>query len=141
MARGLATALLRGNQPVQILGRDGARTRTLVESLGPGATGGIIGVPATGSLVFLAIPHGEVRNAILETGGALDGRVVVDISNTVDVSTFDRLTTEPGISAAEVTAELASWAGRRCQSVQHNVPADAGSRLCRRPAFGRVYRR
>lgn len=69
-------------------------------------TGGIIGVPATGSLVFLAIPHGEVRNAILETGGALDGKVVVDISNTVDVSTFDRLTTEPGISAAEATQEL-----------------------------------
>lgn len=106
MARGLATALLRGNQPVQILGRDGPRTRDLVESLGPGATGGIIGVPVTGGLVFLAIPHGDVRNAILEAGDALDGKVVVDISNTVDVSTFDRLTTEPGTSAAEATAEL-----------------------------------
>lgn len=56
MARGLATALLRGNQPVQILGRDGARTRTLVESLGPGATGGIIGVPATGALSSWQFP-------------------------------------------------------------------------------------
>lgn len=106
MARGLATAMLRGNQPVQILGRDGARTRDLVESLGPGATGGIIGAPVTGGIVILAIPHREVRNAILEAGDSLDGKVVVDISNPVDVSTFDRLTTEPGTSAAEETAHL-----------------------------------
>ena len=52
------------------------------------------------------MPHGEARNSILETGGGLDGKVVVDISNTVDVSTFDRLATEPGTSAAEATAEL-----------------------------------
>lgn len=106
MARGLAVAMLRGNHPVQILGRDGPRTRALVESLGPGATGGMTWVPVTGGIVFLAIPHREVRNAILEAGDALDGKVVVDISNTVDVSTFDRLTTEPGTSAAEETADL-----------------------------------
>jgi predicted dinucleotide-binding enzyme len=106
MARALATAMLRGSNPVQILGRDGSQTRALVESLGPGATGGVIGAGITGAIVFLAIPHKEVHNAILEIGDSLDGRVVVDISNPVDVSNFDRLTTEPGTSAAEETARL-----------------------------------
>lgn len=106
MARALAMTMLRANNPVQILGRDGSKTRDLVESLGPGATGGLTGAPVTGAIIFLAIPHKEVHNAILETGDLLDGRVVVDISNTVDVTNFDRLTTEPGTSAAEETARL-----------------------------------
>lgn len=106
MARGLAMTMLRGNNPVQILGRDGTKTRALVESLGPGATGGIIGADITGAIVFLAIPHNEVHDAVLESGDFLDGRVVVDISNPVDYSTFDRLTVEPGRSAAEETAGM-----------------------------------
>lgn len=106
MARALATVMLRGNNPVQILGRDGSATRALVESLGPGATGGIMGAAVTGAIVFLAIPHREIHNAVLEIGDSLDGRVVVNISNTVDVSNFDRLTTEPGTSSAEETARL-----------------------------------
>lgn len=106
MAGALATAMLRGNNPVQILGRDGTQTRALVESLGPGATGGVIGAGITGAVVILALPHKEIHNAILEAGDTLDGRVVVDISNPVDVSNFDRLTTEPGTSAAEETAHL-----------------------------------
>ncbi|HET7139133.1 MAG TPA: NAD(P)-binding domain-containing protein [Arthrobacter sp.] len=106
MARALALTMLRANNPVQILGRDGTKTRDLVESLGPGATGGLAGAPITGAIVFLAIPHKEVHAAILESGDHMDGRVVVDISNPVDVSTFDRLTTDPGTSAAEETARL-----------------------------------
>ena len=104
MARALATVMLRGNHPVQILGRDGSSTRDLVESLGPGATGGITGAAVTGAIVFLAVPHKDVHNAILEVGDSLDGRVIVNISNTVDVSNFDRLVTPPGTSSAEETA-------------------------------------
>lgn len=106
MARGLAMTMLRGNNPVQILGRDGAKTRALVESLGPGATGGMTGADVTGAIVFLAIPHNEVHNAILEAGDTLDGRIIVDISNPVDPATFDRLTVPPGTSAAEETAVM-----------------------------------
>ncbi len=106
MARGLAMTMLRGNNPVQILGRDGAKTRSLVESLGPGATGGVTGGVITGAIVFLAVPHHEVHDAILESGDSIEGRVVVDISNPVDVATFDRLTVPPGTSAAEQTAQM-----------------------------------
>ncbi|PTT65984.1 NADPH-dependent F420 reductase [Arthrobacter sp. HMWF013] len=106
MARALAVTMLRGNNPVQILGRDGAKTRALVEGLGPGATGGIVGADLTGAIVFLAIPHKEVHTAILKAGDSLDGRVIVDISNPVDPATFDQLTVPPGTSAAEETARM-----------------------------------
>lgn len=106
MARALATVMLRGNNPVQVLGRDGSSTRDLVESLGPGATGGIVGAAVTGAIVFLAVPQKDVHDAIIEVGDSLDGRVVVDISNTVDVANFDGLATPPGTSSAEETARL-----------------------------------
>lgn len=106
MARGLAQAALRAGRAVQILGRDGSQTRDLVESLGAGASGGVIGAPLEGGLVILAVPYREVANVVRELGDGVDGRVVVDIANPVDVATFDRLLTPAGTSSAEEVAAM-----------------------------------
>ncbi|WP_171059370.1 NADPH-dependent F420 reductase [Arthrobacter crystallopoietes] len=106
MARGIAVRMLQGNHKVRILGRNGNQTRELVESLGPGATGAYAGSAIESPVVVLAIPHRETKTAILEYGSGLDGKTVVDISNPIDYTTFDRLTTAPGISAAEETASF-----------------------------------
>ncbi|BCT76396.1 NADP oxidoreductase [Sinomonas cyclohexanicum] len=105
MARALAQTALKADRAVQILGRNGSQTRDLVESLGPGASGGVVGAAVEGGIVVLAVPYGEARKAIQELGDAIDGRVIVDITNTVDVSTFDRLLTPAGTSSAEQIAE------------------------------------
>jgi 8-hydroxy-5-deazaflavin:NADPH oxidoreductase len=106
MARGIAIRMLKGNNTVRILGRNGAQLRDLVESLGPGASGAYAGNPLEARIVVLAVPHGQAKPVILEYGDALDGKIVVDISNPVDYATMDGLTTAPGKSAAEEVAEL-----------------------------------
>lgn len=106
MARGIAVRMLHARCQVRILGRNGEQTRTLVEELGPGAQGGYPGEPIDGHVVVLAIPYADIRELVLEYGPGLDGKIVVDISNPVDVAGFDRLLTPAGTSSAEQTAEL-----------------------------------
>ena len=106
MARGLATRLLHGRTDVRIIGRNADQTAELVESLGAGASSAPAGSPFTAEVVILAVPHGSVAEIIRENGESLAGKVVVDISNPVDFSTMDRLTTPAGTSAAEEIAAL-----------------------------------
>ncbi|UNK44270.1 NADPH-dependent F420 reductase [Arthrobacter sulfonylureivorans] len=106
MARGIATRLLAGRHDVRIIGRNDSQMRDLIESLGPGASGAYMGSPITSNVVILAVPHGATREVLLEYGDGFDGKVVVDISNPVDYTTMDRLTTSPGSSAAEETATM-----------------------------------
>lgn len=108
MARALAVRVLQARHSVQILGRNGEKTRELVEFLGAGAQGGIEGAPIEGGIVFLAVPYEEAKKAVVFYGEALASKVVVDISNPVNLATFDNLSTPAGTSAAEEIALHAS---------------------------------
>ncbi len=110
MARGIATRMLHAHCQVKILGRNGHQTRSLVEDLGPGAQGGFPGEPIEGHVVVLAVPYNQIKDIVLEYASGLDGKIVVDISNPVDVTDFDRLVTPPGTSSGEQTAELLAGA-------------------------------
>lgn len=108
MAHSIAVRMLKARRSVQILGRSGEKTRELVEILGAGAQGGGEGAVIEGGIVFLAVPFAEAKKSVLFYGEALAGRVVVDISNPVDLATFDSLTIPAGTSAAEEIAHHAS---------------------------------
>ncbi|WP_104111983.1 NADPH-dependent F420 reductase [Arthrobacter sp. N199823] len=101
MARAIAVRMLKARHSVQILGRNGKKTRELVEILGAGAQGGGEGAVIEGGIVFLAVPFEEAKKSVIFYGEALAGKVVVDISNPVDLATFDQLLTPAGTSAAE----------------------------------------
>jgi len=63
--------------------------------------------PITGDVVVLAVPHGAVADVIAQRGAQLAGKVVVDISNPVDFTTFDSLVVPAdGSAAAEIAAAL-----------------------------------
>ena len=63
--------------------------------------------PITGDVVVLAVPHGAVADIIAQRGAQLAGKVVVDISNPVDFTTFDSLVVPAdGSAAAETAAAL-----------------------------------
>ncbi|MDD0857779.1 NAD(P)-binding domain-containing protein [Arthrobacter alpinus] len=100
--------MLKARHSVQILGRNGEKTRELVEILGAGAQGGGEGAVIEGGIVFLAVPFAEAKKSLLFYGETLAGRVIVDISNPVDLATFDSLVTPAGTSAAEEIALHAS---------------------------------
>ncbi|MFJ6416061.1 NADPH-dependent F420 reductase [Paeniglutamicibacter sp. NPDC091659] len=107
MARSIAVRMIKGRHSVLILGRNEGKTRDLVEFLGAGAHGGSEGSSLEGDLVFLAVPFEEGKKAVSAYGDALAGKVVVDISNPVDLASFDRLLVPEGTSAAESIALLA----------------------------------
>jgi predicted dinucleotide-binding enzyme len=106
MARGIATRAVAGGNDVQILSRDAARAATLADEVGK-ASSGELGDPITGDIVVLALYYDVAKSVIEQYGNALDGKVVVDISNPVDTATFAGLVVPADSSAAQEIARLA----------------------------------
>jgi 8-hydroxy-5-deazaflavin:NADPH oxidoreductase len=113
MGRGIGTRLVAGGNRVKILDRDPDQARNVAEELAAsaagdgGAEGGAAGDPLSGDVVVLAVWYDGAQSAIEQYGDQLAGKIVVDITNPVDVETFDGLVTPPDSSAAEELAKKA----------------------------------
>jgi 8-hydroxy-5-deazaflavin:NADPH oxidoreductase len=109
MGRGIATRLLAGGAEVQILAPDAEKAASLAGELGQGAGGSVSGAGVaealSGEVVVLATPYEAALEIADARGDELAGRVVVDITNPVDWSSFDRLVTPADSSAAEEIAK------------------------------------
>ena len=63
--------------------------------------------PVTGEIVILAVYYAAVDTVLAQRRDQLAGKIVVDITNPVDVTTFDSLVVPPDSSAAaEIAARL-----------------------------------
>lgn len=118
MGRGIGTRLVAGGHRVKILDHHPDQARQLAEELNTGAEGGgraeagAADDPVSGELVILAVWFDAAKSAIERYGGELAGKVIVDISNPVDVETFDGLVTPLDSSAAEELAKRAPEGAR-----------------------------
>ena len=101
MAAAIAGVVANGANTVQVLSKDPQKASTVI----PAAAHGAVGEPITGDIVILALPYPAVFDVLSHYAGALDGKVIVDITNPVDFATFDSLVVPVGSSAAEVIAE------------------------------------
>jgi len=101
MARAIATRVLAGGNEVELIGRN----RAAVEALA-GELGASVGDAVSGEAVVLAVPYDAAADVVAEHRDALRGKVVVDITNPVDWSTFEGLVTPSDSSAAEEIAKL-----------------------------------
>src|ERR1700754_4581973 len=106
MAGVLATRALAGGNAVEIIGRDPAKADELAAALG-GATDGAAGTTPTGDIVIVAVPYASAAAVVSEYGDALDGKVVVDITNPVTPDLQGFVTPE-GSSGAQEIAKAAS---------------------------------
>jgi predicted dinucleotide-binding enzyme len=108
MGRGIATRLAAGGHELTLHDVDPAKAQALAQELGGGTPDGArVAVAATpaeavpaSDVVILASWYGANLDVARQLGAALDGKVVVDISNPLNES-FDGLVTAPGTSAAE----------------------------------------
>lgn len=65
------------------------------------------GTQVTGDVVVLAVPYPAVADVLAARGESLAGKVVVDITNPLDFTTFDSLVVPAdGSAAAEIAAAL-----------------------------------
>lgn len=101
MAKGIGTRLVGGGHTVTIHARDESKGKELAEQLG--ASVAAVGSPAD-DIVILAVPYGEIAGIAKEYDG-FKGKIVVDITNPVDFSTF-QLIPAPGQSGAQEIAKL-----------------------------------
>jgi predicted dinucleotide-binding enzyme len=101
MGSAIAGVVAKGGNTVQVLTRDPEKATDAI----PDATHGAVGEPITGDIVILALPYGAVDAVLSQYAGALDGKVIVDITNPLDFATFDSLVVPAGSSAAAVIAE------------------------------------
>ena len=102
MGGAIARIAATGGAQVQVLARDLAKAQELAGATG--ATAATIGDALTGDIVVLAIPFPAVDEVLAAYSGRLDGKVVVDITNPLDFSTFDDLVVPADSSAAAVIA-------------------------------------
>ena len=103
MGRGVGTRAVAGGNDVEIVDRDPDEARKLADEIGakslePGSELG-------GDVVVLAVWYPGTLEAAKQYGDQLGGKVVVEISNPVDTSTFEGLVTSPEASAAEELAQ------------------------------------
>jgi predicted dinucleotide-binding enzyme len=99
MGSAIAWRVIAGGNEAQVL------TRQPLKVAIPGAKHGAVGDPVTGDIVVLALPYGAVAEVLDRYAGQLDGKVLVDPTNPLDLSTFDSLVVPAGSSAAEVIAQ------------------------------------
>jgi len=102
MGTAIAGISLAGGNSVQVLARDAEK----VAAAAPQVTVGVVGDTLTGDIVALALPYGVVAEVLARYAGQLDGKVLVDLTNPVDFSTFDSLVVPAGSSAAAQIAAL-----------------------------------
>jgi 8-hydroxy-5-deazaflavin:NADPH oxidoreductase len=108
MARGIGTRLAAGGNELQILAPNAAHADELARELtreGYRATSGGVADAITGDVVVLATPYEGALQFAQSRGSELQGKVVVDITNPVDFTTFDSLVTPPESSAAQEIAK------------------------------------
>ena len=107
MARGIATRALAGGNSVQLLARDPQESAKLADDLGGATTSGAVGDALTGDVVVLAVPYPAAAPLVEQYGDQLSDKVVVDITNPINLETFDGLVTPTDSSAAQEIAKVA----------------------------------
>jgi len=101
----LAGRALAAGNAVEIVGRDPVKAKELAAALG-GATVGTAGTAPAGVIVILAVPYASAATVVSQYGDALDGKIIVDITNpiTPDLTGF---VTPEGSSGAQEIAKAA----------------------------------
>jgi predicted dinucleotide-binding enzyme len=105
MARGIATRALAGGHAVTLLGTETAKAEELAGQLSGDVRAGRVGDPLAGDVVVLAVWYPAVDDVLGRYGDQLKGKVVVDITNPIDVEAFEPLELEAGSAAQEIAAK------------------------------------
>jgi 8-hydroxy-5-deazaflavin:NADPH oxidoreductase len=104
MAAAIAGRAAQAGHHVEVVSRDPSKARALADTLGERATTGTYGATLAGDIVVLAVPYSAAAAVVADFGKALDGKVIVDITNPV-ASDLLGLVTPQGSSAAQEIAK------------------------------------
>ena len=103
MAGAIAGRIAKAGHTVEVVTRDPAKARALADHLAAGATTGTYGAAPAGDIVILAVPYSSAASVVADFGDALDGKVIIDITNPV-APDLSGLVTPGGSSGAQEIA-------------------------------------
>ncbi|WP_415760507.1 NADPH-dependent F420 reductase [Pseudomonas sp. LT1P18] len=106
MAAAIGGRASKSGHTVEVVSRDPAKAQALVDKLGAGATTGTYGAAPAGDIVILAVPYSGAASVVADYGDALDGKVIIDITNTASPD-LKGLVTPAGSSGAQEIARIA----------------------------------
>ena len=104
MAAAIGGRTAKAGYTVEIINRDPAKALALADKLAAGATTGTYGSAPTSDIVILAVPYGSAAAVVSDFGEALEGKVIIDITNPV-ASDLSGLVTPQGSSGAQEIAK------------------------------------
>src|SRR5882757_218445 len=104
MASALAGRALAGGNAVEIIGRNATKAKELAAALGGAPAAPARAAPA-GDMVILAVPYASAATVVGEYGEALDGRVIVDITNPITPDFSGFLTPQGTFGAQEIAKD------------------------------------
>ena len=96
MATAISGRIAKAGHTVEVVSRDPAKARALADKLAAGATTGTYGAAPAGDIIILAVPYGSAAAVVTDFGDALDGKVIIDITNPVSPD-LTGLVTPPGV--------------------------------------------
>ena len=108
MARGIATRALGAGHAVTLVGSANEKASALAAELAGDVRAGRVGEPLAGDVIVLAVWFGSVDDVLARYGDQLNGRVVVDITNPIDVDAFGPLELGAGSAAQEIAAKAST---------------------------------
>ncbi len=111
MGRALSTRLLGAGFEISLVGHTPEKAEALADELKQGMQEAAIAPARPGSLpgelVFLAVPYSAVTSILKTYRSALPGKVLVDLTNPIDLSTFAPLDVA-GSGAEEIRTQVPS---------------------------------
>jgi 8-hydroxy-5-deazaflavin:NADPH oxidoreductase len=106
MAAAIGGRAAKAGYTVEVISRDPAKARALADQLAAGATTGTYGAAPAGDIVILAVPYASAAGVLTKYGDALNGKVIIDITNPV-APDLKGLVTPAGSSSAQEIAKVA----------------------------------
>ncbi|WP_315837488.1 NADPH-dependent F420 reductase [Bradyrhizobium prioriisuperbiae] len=110
MATAIAGRIANAGHNVEVVNRDPARARALADRLAAGTTTGAYGAAPAGDIVILAVPYTGAAAAVADFGKALDGKVIIDITNPVAPDLSGLVTPHGSSGAQEIAKSLPAGA-------------------------------
>ena len=106
MAAAIAGRAAKAGHTVEVVSRDPAKARALAGRLAGEATTGTYGAAPAGEIIILAVPYTSAAAVVAEYGDALDGKVIIDITNPLSPD-LTGVVTPDGSSGAQEIAKIA----------------------------------
>jgi predicted dinucleotide-binding enzyme len=133
VGRALATSATRAGHTVTITDLDPREAQALAQATGARAAGSVTESLRDAEAVVLAVPYAAVEAILGEAGSALDGKILIDVTNRLNVedppAAIDGTSNAEQIQAMAPSARVikafnTAFAARQADPMVDGVPAD-----------------